>query len=369
MVATRNLARNVAVKAACGALGIPRASFYRWRRPRGESLKPRPAPPRTLSTEERCRVRDILNSEEFLDKAPPQVYAALLDQGTYMCSVRTMYRILKENGEVKERRNQLRHPQYHKPELLATGANQVWSWDITKLRGSVKWSYFHLYVILDIFSRYVVGWLLADKEDAALAKLLIEESIAKQGICKDKLTLHADRGGAMRSKPVAQLLAELGVTKSHSRPHVSNDNPFSESQFKTLKYRPDFPQRFGSIEDGRSFCRNFFRWYNKEHYHSGIGFMTPASVHYGEDRKIQDRRHETLLQAYRTTPERFTKRPPVPPSRPQAVWINPPSPSEEDLLVQASATNSTKETPSPADFLPADAEFAEPLELVSGASE
>ena len=265
-----------------------------------------------------------------------------------MCSVRTMYRILRENGELKERRNQLCHPQYHKPELLATGANQVWSWDITKLRGPAKWNYFYLYVILDIFSRYVVGWLLAEYEDAALAKLLIEETIAKQEIRNGELTLHADRGGAMRSKPVAQLLAELGVTKSHSRPHVSNDNPFSESQFKTLKYRPDFPQRFGSLQDSLSFCRGFFHWYNEEHYHSGIGYMTPSVVHYRKDRSIYDHRCETLLEAYRAKPERFVKQPPVPPRTPQAAWINRPSPSQENLFVAASAPMEVKPRPAPA---------------------
>jgi putative transposase len=267
----------------------------------------------------------VLNSEEFVDHAPAQVYASLLDRGIYLCSVRTMYRILDEYGEVRERRDQLRHPEYTKPELLATGPNQVWSWDITKLLGPAKWTYYYLYVILDIYSRYVVGWLLAERESAALAKRLIEETIEKQGVVEDELTLHSDRGPSMKSSTVAQLLADLGVTKSHSRPYTSNDNPFSEAQFKTLKYRPEFPKRFGSPADARGFCRGFLRWYNNDHHHSGIGLMTPCAVHYGEDREIYERRQVVLLEAYRAHPERFVGNPPQPPNLPGAVWINPPA--------------------------------------------
>ena len=193
-----------------------------------------------------------------------------------------MHRILAENGELRERRNQLRHPQYKKPELLATGPNQVWTWDITKLLGPAKWTYFHLYVILDIFSRYVVGWMVAPRETAELAKRLIADTCQKQGIIAGTLTIHADRGTSMTSKPVALLMADLGVTKTHSRPHVSDDNPYSESQFKTLKYRPEFPERFGSIEDSRAFGQTFFPWYNQEHHHSGIALLTPEMLHYGE---------------------------------------------------------------------------------------
>ncbi len=226
----------------------------------------------------------MLNSTRFADKAPAEVYATLLDEKTYLCSIRTMYRVLAANGQVRERRKQLHHPNYTKPELLATGPNQVWSWDITKLRGPAKWTYFHLYVILDIFSRYVVGWMIAENESAALANRLIAETVGKEELTVEQLeqlTLHADRGTSMKSKLVAQLLADLGVTKTHSRPHTSNDNPFSESQFKTLKYRPEFPGRFGCLEDARSFCRSFFPWYNTEHRHHGIALLTPLQVHQG----------------------------------------------------------------------------------------
>jgi putative transposase len=270
-------------------------------------------------------VIDILHSERFVDKAPAQVWATLLDEQTYLCSPRTMYRILAEHGEVRERRNQLRHPNYTKPELLAEAPNQVWSWDITKLLGPVKWTYFYLYVILDIFSRYVVGWMVAHRESAALARRLIETACRNQRIEPGQLTIHADRGGAMRSKSLALLLADLGVTKTHSRPHVSNDNPFSESQFKTLKYCPQFPERFGSIQDARAFGGPFFDYYNNEHRHSGIGLMTPAAVHYGMAKQLIATRQETLLAAYRSHPERFVHRPPQPPELPRAAWINPPA--------------------------------------------
>jgi len=269
-------------------------------------------------------VLEQLHSERFRDKPPVQIYATLLDEGTYLCSIRTMYRLLEENHEVRERRNQLTHPSYQKPELLATGANQVWSWDITKLLGPAKWTYFYLYVILDIFSRYVVGWMVAPRESAELAKRLIGESCCKQGIAPGQLTLHADRGSSMRSKPVAFLLADLGVTKSHSRPHVSDDNPFSESQFKTLKYRPEFPDRFGSIEDARRFCQIFFCWYNTEHHHSGIGLLTPETLHYGRAEEVNQRRQDVLSQAYERYPERFVRAHPKPPDKPTAVWINKP---------------------------------------------
>jgi len=257
----------------------------------------------------------------------------LLDAGTYLCSVRTMYRILEENQEVRERRNQLRHPGYKKPELLATAPNQVWSWDITKLRGPVKWTYYYLYVILDIFSRYVVGWMVAHREKSALAKKLIEQSCEKQDIQRDQLIIHADRGPSMTSKPVAFLLADLGVTKSHSRPYVSNDNPYSESQFKTMKYRPDFPERFGCIEDSRSFGQDFFRWYNTEHYHSGIGYLTPEDVHYGRAEQIIKERERVLEAAFEKHPNRFKGKVPKPMALPGAVWINKPSPNESDSVI------------------------------------
>ena len=262
MKAVEQLASSVGTSRACQALSVPRASFYRRKKSRGGNQAPsaRPRPTRALSEHEREKVLGVLHSERFVDKAPAEVYSALLDEGVYHCSIRTMYRILSDSQEVRERRNQLRHPTYQKPELLATASNQVWSWDITKLLGPAKWTYFYLYVILDIFSRYVVGWMVASCESAELAQRLIRETVQKQGILENQLIIHSDRGPAMKSHGVAQLLGSLGVTKSHSRPHVSNDNPFSESQFKTLKYRPDFPDRFGSQEHARSFCQDFFPW-------------------------------------------------------------------------------------------------------------
>jgi len=265
----------------CRALDVPRATLYRvrHREQNPAQSRPRPKPARALSADERREVLDVLHEPRFVDQPPAQVYAALLDEERYLCSERTMYRILDAEGEVRERRNQLEHPPYAKPELLATGPNEVWSWDITKLKGPVTWTYFYLYVILDIFSRYTVGWMVAACESAALARRLIAESCAKQEIVREQLTLHADRGSSMRSKCVAQLLGDLGVTKTHSRPHVSNDNPFSESQFKTLKYRPEFPACFGCIQDARAFCVDFFAWYNTQHHHSALGWLTPEDIH------------------------------------------------------------------------------------------
>jgi putative transposase len=257
------------------------------------------------------------------------VYAALLDEGRFHCSIRTMYRLLETCGESRERRDQLTHPPYQKPELLATQANQLWSWDITKLRGPVQWTVYHLYVILDVFSRFVVGWMIAYRESAELAKRLIDHSCRKQLIASGQLTIHADRGSSMRSKPVALLMADLGVTKTHSRPHVSDDNPYSESQFRTLKYRPDFPDRFGSIEDAGGFCQSFFRWYNYEHHHSGLGWMTPAAVHLGKAADLLAHRQTVLHAAFQSHPERFVRRPPRPPSLPTAVWINRPKEEEK----------------------------------------
>ena len=236
-----------------------------------------------------------------------------------------MYRILADNEEVKERRNQLKHPEYTKPELLAEGPNEVWSWDITKLRGPVKWTYFYLYVILDIFSRYVVGWMVAPRETAHLARKLIRESCKKQAIDPGQLTIHADRGSPMIAKTTAQLFVTLGINKSHSRPHVSDDNPYSESQFKTLKYCPGFPDRFGSLQDAVAFCRSFFTWYNTEHRHSGIGMLTPEVVHYGLARDVVESRKKVLQVAFEAHPERFVRGLPLPPALPEAAWINPPA--------------------------------------------
>jgi putative transposase len=326
MNAAHQLGRKVGRAAACRALRVPRASLYRHLRLSEPAAPPapRPSPPRALAPAERQQVLDQLHSERFRDRAPAEVFATLLDEGTYLCSIRSMYRILEQAGEVRERRDQLRHPNYQKPQLLATAPHQVWSWDITKLLGPVKWSYFYLYVILDIFSRYVVGWMVAERESAELAKRLIGETCRKQNIAPHQLTIHADRGTSMTSKPVALLLADLGVTKTHSRPHVSDDNPFSESQFKTLKYRPEFPERFGSIQDARAFCQVFFPWYNTEHHHSGIGLLTPAVLHYGRADDVIGQRQLVLSQAFQRNPERFVRAHPRPPARPTAVWINPP---------------------------------------------
>lgn len=325
-----NLSRDVGKKPACEALGVPRATFYRHtgnRVPATDGRKSTPLiPPLALSSAERQTVVDILHSERFQDKAPYEVYATLLDEGQYHCSIRTMYRILStEHGCVKERRRGHQRNHYKKPELLATGPNQVWSWDITKLKGPVKWTYFYLYVILDIFSRYVVGWMVAHREQDALAKRLIEHSCIKQNIQAGQLTIHADRGSSMHSKTVAYLLADLGVTKTHSRPHVSNDNPYSESQFKTLKYCPEFPDRFGSIQDARTFCHPFFHWYNKEHRHSGIALMTPEQVHYGMAKKVFELRSQVLSAAFDNHPLRFKGTIPKPFTLPEATWINKPS--------------------------------------------
>ena len=326
MVAVAGLSTDVGVAPACRALTFPRAAYYRSMATPSYSMEPaaRPTPARALSPGEKMIVLEALNSERFCDTAPAAVYATLLDEGVFLCSTRTMYRILADAGQVRERRDQLRHPSYSKPELLAISANQVWSWDITKLKGPVKWTYYYLYVILDIFSRYVVGWMVATRESSELARRLIDETCDKQGIEPGMLTLHADRGSSMKSKPVALLLTDLGVTKTHSRPYTSNDNPYSEAQFKTLKYRPGFPRRFGSIEDARFFCQTFFTWYNTTHRHSGIGYMTPESVHYGCARRITESRQFTLLDAFAAHPDRFVNKVPQPPVIPLAVWINKP---------------------------------------------
>ena len=328
MSAVRELASDVGTSAACQALWMPRASYYwhcRKASAPAEEASPRSAPARALGPAERETVLARLHEERFQDRSPAAVYATLLDEGDYHCSIRTMYRLLTEHGEMRERRDQLTHPPYQKPELLATAPNQLWSWDITKLLGPVKWTYFYLYVILDLFSRYVTGWMVTMRESAELAKRLIEESCQKQRIQPGQLTLHADRGTAMTSKPVAFLLADLGVTKTHSRPHVSNDNPYSESQFRTLKYRPEFPDRFGCIQDSRAFCQGFFRWYNEEHRHSGLGLLTPAMVHYGQAASVSQQRQAVLDVAYQLHAERFVRSAPKPLQLPSEVWINKPT--------------------------------------------
>jgi putative transposase len=312
------------VAPTCAALGVARATYYRRRRPR-RARPPRPTSARALSPAERDRVLATLNDERHVDLAPAAVYAKLLDeQGAYLCSVRTMYRVLAAAGEVRERRDQLTHPEYQKPELLATAPNQVWSWDITKLLGPVKWTYFYLYVVLDIFSRYVVGWMVADRENAAHARRLIAETCAKHGVLPGTLTLHQDRGAPMRAKAFAQTLADLGVTKTHSRPHVSDDNPFSEAQFKTLKYRPDFPGRFAGLPDALTWCRDFFPWYNEEHRHEALGLLTPADVHFGRAPVVLAARQRVLDAAFAAHPERFVARSPTAGEPPKEVWINKP---------------------------------------------
>jgi len=330
MQAVTDLGPRLGYAATCVALGLPKATYYRRLKPSSPPAKR--TSHRALGADERCGVLAVLTEPRFADLAPAEVYATLLDESRYLCSERTMYRVLAENAAVRERRDQLRHPVYKAPELLATGPNQLWSWDITKLLGPAKWTYFYLYVILDVYSRYVVGWMIAHRESAALAERLISETCERQGIQREQLTLHADRGTSMRSKAVALLLSDLGVTKSHSRPHVSNDNPFSESQFKTMKYRPDFPDRFGAIEDGRAHCIDFFAWYNNDHRHGGLGLLTPHDVHYGLAATRLQARDVVLASAFAAHPERFPAGPPSAGVVPAEVWINKPrqpSPTEE----------------------------------------
>lgn len=333
--AIAELAPRIGVRDACQAVGVPQASWYR--RHRRSPPPPRPAPvahrdrtqPRALSTDERAAILAELHGDRFLDVSPTEVWATLLDEGRYLASLSTFYRLLRQASGTRERRRQATHPAKVKPELVATAPNEVWSWDITKLHGPAKWTYYYLYVILDIFSRYVVGWMVASREAAPLAEVLIRQTCAKQAIGRDQLTIHADRGSSMTSKPVAFLLADLGVTQSHSRPHVSDDNPFSEAQFKTLKYRPDFPGRFDSIEAARRHCQLFFGWYNDEHRHTGLGLHAPADVHYGTAEAIRDKRAGVLDTAYAAHPERFVRKPPEPPTLPTGSWINKPTDTEE----------------------------------------
>jgi len=316
----------VGVRQACRLAGRSRASHYRDARgPVHGPPAPRCQPPNKLSDAEFDALLDLLHSEAFVDLAPAQVWAILLDAGTYMASISTMYRVLRSEGEVRERRRQATHPARVRPELVARGPNQVWSWDISKLKGPSKGVYYDLYVIIDIFSRYVVGWMVAPTETAELAKAFIAATIKAHGIIAEVLTIHADRGTSMTSKPVAVLLAELGVTRTHSRPHVSNDNPYSEAAFKTLKYCPAFPERFGSIEDARAFCAEFFEYYNHHHRHSGIALHTPASMHFGTAGDVQAARGEVLEAAYAANPRRFCNRRPRPPKMPTIAWINKPT--------------------------------------------
>ena len=320
----------IGTRPACRALGAAPATIYRARNPPAtKPARSRQLPPRALSDDEREAVLAELHSERFQDCSPAAVWATLLDEGRYLASERTMYRLLAaRHGGVRERRDQREHPPYAAPELLAEKPNEVWSWDISKLKGPAKWTYYYLYVILDVFSRYVVGWTVQHRESAALAQALIAQAVEQQQIARHQLTIHADRGSSMTSKPVAFLLADLGVLRSHNRPYTSTDNPYSEAQFKTLKYRPQFPARFDSIEHARGFCRPFFDWYNHQHRHSGIGLMTPATVHYGRAEALHAERARVLDAAYAANPERFVRRPPTPPDVPTAAWINKPNNEE-----------------------------------------
>jgi transposase InsO family protein len=322
------LAATVGLKRACAVLGVPRSSIYLERQPHPATL-PRPVPAYALSVEEQAQVRETLNSERFMDKTPRQVYAALLDEGAYLCHWRTMYRILAAHDEVRERRHLRQHPIYKKPELLATTPNQVWSWDITYLRGPHKWEHYPLYTVLDIYSRYVVGWMIAEVESSDLARQLIAATALKQDIQPDQLTLHADNGAPMRGKPLSQLLADLGIAKSHNRPHTSDDNPFSEAHFKTMKYRPDYPDRFASLVEAQAWARQFFTWYNEQHYHSGLNLLTPVSVHYNQAHVVQQQRQAAMLTAYAAHPARFVRGQPLVKGAPSAVWINPPTTSAD----------------------------------------
>ncbi len=334
MATVTEVGSRLGIAPTCAALGLPRATYYRRQRPPRARLQRRPSP-RALRAEEQTAVLAVLHEKRFVDLAPAEVYATLLDEGEYLCSERTMYRLLAAHHEVRERRNQLRHPHYTAPELMACRSNELWSWDITKLLGPAKWTYFYLYVMLDVFSRYVVGWMVAHRESATLAERFIHETYTRQGIERDQLTIHADRGPAMTSKPVALLLADLGVTKTHARPHVSNDNPFSEAQFKTLKYRPAFPERFGSIQDARAYCHVFFPWYNTEHHHAGLGLLRPADVHHGLAEQRVAARATVLATAYAAHPERFPAGLPHPPAPPVDVWINRP---KTQVIEEASYT-------------------------------
>jgi putative transposase len=325
------MAPRIGTRAGCKAAGVPQASWYRRHRISPAPARRAPVPhrdraqPRALAPAERQAILDALHSPRFADLAPAEVWAILPGEGTYLGSQSTFYRLLRAVGETRERRRQATHPAAVKPGLLATGPNQVYSWDITKLHGPAKWTCYYLYVILDIYSRYAVGWMIATRESAALAEKLIADTCRKQHIGRGQLTIHADRSSSMTSRPVAFLLADLGITQSHSRPHLSNDNPCSEAQFKTLKYRPYFPARFTSIEHARAHCQEFFPWYNDEHRHSALGLHTAAGIHHGHATAVQAARASILAAAYRQHPERFVSKPPTPPALPTGSAINPPA--------------------------------------------
>lgn len=358
MAAVDELSPLLGLKMACQALGVPRASYYRalstrQARPvdlseQTEADKPSKRSPRALTEAERDHILALVNAERFADCSPREIYATLLDEGVYLCSWSTIYRLLRQNGQNVRRRERAHRP-YQRPELLATAPRQLWSWDITKLKGPQTWTYFYLYVILDVFSRYVVGWMIAPRESAELAETLIAETCYREQIGREQLTIHADRGSSMTSKCVSQLLVDLGVRRTHSRPHVSNDNPFSEAQFKTTKYHPSTPERFGSLEDARAWATRFFEWYNHEHHHSGLGLLTPAAVHDGRADQVLLARGQVLMTAYQAHPERFVRGQPQPQRPPDAVWINPPqSPEPDHNTSSPPAERSSPHLPDPA---------------------
>jgi putative transposase len=305
--------KNIALAALCDRLKISRATLYRSHMHdlQGKIIDHGKKPHNALSDDEIKQILDVLHSERFTDSTPYEVFYTLLDEGEYVASIRTMYRVLFERGESRERRDVRNHRDAVKPELIATRPNEVWSWDITKLCSYSRFHYYHLYVILDIFSRYVVGWMIADRECQHLAKLLIHTTIEKFCILPNQLTIHSDNGPSMTSQTVSQLLEKIGVLKTHNRPYTSNDNPFSESHFKTLKYDHTFPDRFESIEHAEKFCRNFFDWYNSVHYHSGILFLKPSTVHFGLADETLKNRHQILVDAYEKNPARFNHKMPV----------------------------------------------------------
>jgi len=342
--AVEELRETTGAAEASRVLSVPRSSIYRARHPKPEPA-PRGTPARALQPEEKAEVRAILNSERFCDSTPREVYATLLDEGRYLCDWRTMYRVLEEHDEVRERRNQRPATRQDKPELRATAQNQVWTWDISFLKG--PGCFYYLYTIIDMYSRYIVGWMIADRESAELAEKLISETCAKQGIERGELVLHSDRGSAMRSQTVSALLKTLGVTKSHSRPYTPTDNPYSEAHFKTMKYSPHYPGQFNGIKHSRRWTRAFVQWYNHEHHHSGLGLLTPATVHYGEVDRVRMQRQQALDAAYAAHPGRFVNGRPTAPEPPKEVWINRPKRNHDDETLSTGPAASAREPGAP----------------------
>lgn len=312
------------MKSACAALGLSRATAYRRLAPPvGRRQGPRPAHPRRITDVERAEVLALLDSERFIDQPPREAYAALLSEGEYRCSWRTMYRILRERAPLRERRNH-REPRRHAvPRLQAAAPNEVWSWDISKLPSYLSGVFFNLYVVLDLFSRFVVAWMVAERENSALAKQLFAEAISRYGIEPGQLIVHQDRGAPMTAHGFTELLSELGVERSYSRPRVSNDNPFSESTFHTVKYQPDYPGRFRDVRHARRWCEDFFHWYNEAHHHSGLALFTPTDVYHGQVEAVARQRESALARAYAAHPERFVNGPPQVARPPSRVLINP----------------------------------------------